>query len=76
MHTYRLRVAFRDQRGLVRPPARDESIRAASLREAIGSLLSDADSVLVEGTNLAWLTDQNDNMLWTLRMDEQNAETT
>ncbi|MET0257898.1 MAG: hypothetical protein ABW179_04890 [Methylobacterium sp.] len=76
MQSYRLRVAFRDRRGIVRPPARDETLQVASLREAIGALLSDADSLLVAGTNLAWLTDKNDNLLWTLRMDEERAETT
>ncbi|GEP00275.1 hypothetical protein [Methylobacterium haplocladii] len=76
MHTYRLRVAFRDKRGIVRPPARDETIEVANLREAIGALLSNADTLLIEGTNLAWLTDKEGNLLWTLRMDEQNAETT
>lgn len=76
MQTYRLRVAFRDQRGVVRMPARDETLKAANLREALGAILCDADSLLIAGTNLAWLTDREDNLLWTLRMDEQNAETT
>ncbi|TXN19284.1 MULTISPECIES: hypothetical protein [Methylobacterium] len=75
MHLYRLRVAFRDKRGIVRPPALDETLKAASLREAIGAILGDADRLLLAGTNLAWLTDTDGNMLWTLRMDEQNAET-
>ncbi|GEP08782.1 hypothetical protein [Methylobacterium gnaphalii] len=76
MQTYRLRVAFRDQRGFVRPPVRDEIIQAAHLREAISALLSDADSLLIEGTNLAWLTDKDEQMVWSLRMDEHNADTT
>ncbi|MCE4223734.1 hypothetical protein HCU64_08235 [Methylobacterium sp. C25] len=76
MQTYRLRVAFRDQRGVVRPPVRDETVQAANLREAISSLLSNADSLIVDGTNLAWLTDKDDHMVWSLRMDEHNADTT
>jgi hypothetical protein len=76
VQTFRLRVAFREKRGLVRPPARDETIQAVNLREALGAILCDADSLLIAGTNLAWLTDKNDTLLWTLRMDEQNAETT
>lgn len=76
MHSYRLRVAFRDQRGVVRTPARDEILKAANLREVLGAILCDADSLLIAGTNLAWLTDREENLLWTLRMDEQNAETT
>ncbi|MBB3902446.1 cell division GTPase FtsZ [Methylobacterium brachythecii] len=76
MQTFRLRVAFRDQRGVVRPPVRDEIVRAANLREAISALLSNADSLIVDGTNLAWLTDNDQNMVWSLRMDEHNAETT
>lgn len=76
LQTYRLRVAFREKRGVVRAPARDETIQAANLREAISAVLGEADSLLIAGTNLAWLTDREDNLMWTLRMDEHNAEST
>lgn len=73
--TYRLRVAWREKHGVVRAPVRDEPIAAASLREAIGAVLGNG-IVLTEGTNLAWLSDEAGNLVWTLRMDEHNAETT
>ena len=76
MPHYRLRVAWRENRGVVRAPARDEIVEAGSLREAIGAVLGDADSLLTEGTNFAWLTDGEGNLVWTLRMDDFNADST
>lgn len=76
MPTYRLRVAWREKHGVVRPAVRDEPVKAATLREAIGAILGDGSSVLAEGINFAWLTDEEDNLVWTLRMDDQNAEST
>ena len=73
--TYRLRVAWREKHGVVRPPLFDEPINAASLREAIGAVLG-SGTFLADGANLAWLSDEAGNLLWTLRMDEQSAETT
>ena len=73
---YRLRVAWRDKHGIVRRPARDETVSASTLREAVAAVLGDADGLLIEGTNFAWLSDEEENLLWTLHMDDFNAEST
>ena len=75
MPTYRLRVSWREKHGIVRRPMRDVPIEAASLREAIGAVLG-SGGILTDGTNFAWLTDEGGNLVWTLRMDDENAETT
>lgn len=72
--TYRFCVAWREKHGIVRPPARDEMIDASGLREAIAVALSHGDSLVSEGTNLAYLTDEEGLLVWSLRMDEFNAE--
>lgn len=76
MPTYRFRVAWREKHGIVRRPVHDEIVEASGLREAIAAALSHGDSLLTEGTNLAYLTDDDGFLVWTLRMDEFNAEST
>lgn len=72
---YRLRVSWREKHGIVRRPVRDVPVEAAGLREAVGAVLG-SGSILSDNTNFAWLTDESENLVWTLRMDDQNAETT
>lgn len=75
MPSYRFRVAWREKNGVVRKPVHDEAVTATSLREAIGEVLGN-DAFLAEGTNFAWLSDEAENLVWTLRMDDHNAEST
>ena len=73
MSTYHLRVAWREDSGIVRSPVCDEPIDAPSLRDAIAVALTRSQSLLRAGTNLAWLVDPDGHIAWSLRMDEDSA---
>ncbi|WP_336485542.1 hypothetical protein [Methylobacterium nigriterrae] len=73
MPIYHLRVAWREDSGVVRPPLCDDPIEAPSLRDAITVALARSQQLLTEGTNLAWLVGPDGHMAWSLRMDEDSA---
>ncbi|WP_018260506.1 hypothetical protein [Methylobacterium sp. WSM2598] len=70
MPTFRLRVAARGRHGTVGRALRDVSIEAASVREASACALGRADEFFCDEANLAWLTDDAGNLVWTLPIEE------
>jgi hypothetical protein len=73
MSTYHLRVAWREESGVVRLPVCNDPIEAPSLRDAIAVALTRSQHLLSAGTNLAWLVDPKGHIAWTLRMDEDST---
>ena len=73
MIRYKLHRGWREPNGLVTQHATSaRSIKAASASEAIGAALADGDFLVTEDTNLAWLTNEDGAMVWSLRMDDEH----
>lgn len=74
MKTFRLHRGWREPNGLVTDHATLERvIKATSASEAMGAALAEGDFVLENDTNLVWLTDDQGALVWSLRLDDENA---
>lgn len=49
-----------------------QSIIAPSAYDAVAVALADGDFLVTEDTNLAWLTDEQGAMVWSLRLDDED----
>ncbi|CAO4154425.1 hypothetical protein [Methylorubrum extorquens] len=74
MGTYRLHRGWREPNGLVKDHATSgQTITAPSAYDAMAVALSDGDFLVTDDTNLAWLTDEQGAMVWSLRLDNEYA---
>jgi hypothetical protein len=48
--------------------------RSGTTRDAMATALTKASFLFASGINLAWLTDELGQLVWSLRMDEINID--
>jgi hypothetical protein len=71
--TYRLHRGWREPNGLVTDHATSgRTITAPTAHAAVAVALADGDFLINEETNLAWLTDEQGAMVWSLRLDDED----
>ena len=74
MGTYRLHRGWREPNGLITNHAASaHTITAATAYDAVAAALADGKFLLDGNVNLAWLTDELGTMVWSLRLDDDEA---
>ncbi|MCE4226578.1 hypothetical protein HCU64_22810 [Methylobacterium sp. C25] len=71
MLTYRLRAALRDRNGELGTPAIDDVFEAADRKTAIEQARERTRVLDNEAVNAFWLTDAENNTIWSLRMADR-----
>lgn len=71
---YRLHRGWREPNGLVTDHATSgQAIEAATAYEAVAAALADGNFLVAEDSNLAWLTNEQGVMVWSLRLDDEDV---
>ncbi|TFZ57368.1 hypothetical protein E4V01_15645 [Methylorubrum sp. Q1] len=73
MRTYRLHRGWREPNGLITDHVTlGRTITAVTASAAMAVALAEGDFLVDDETNLAWLTDDQGAMVWSLRLDDED----
>ncbi|GEP07254.1 hypothetical protein [Methylobacterium oxalidis] len=73
MSTFQLHRGWREPDGLVTNQVTSEqAIGAATASDAVSAALGAGDFLVVDKANLAWLTNEQGSLIWSLRLDDDN----
>lgn len=73
MGAFRLHRGWREPNGLVIDHVTlGRTIIAPTAAAAMASALAEGDFLVTDGTNLAWLTDAQGALVWSLRLDDED----
>ncbi|MEG9502900.1 MAG: hypothetical protein MIN69_13780 [Methylorubrum extorquens] len=76
MSLFRLHRGWREPNGLVTDHVTSgQAITAASAYEAMAAALAEGDFLVTDDTNLVWLTNEQDVLVWSLRLDDEDIQT-
>ncbi|GJD66206.1 hypothetical protein [Methylobacterium frigidaeris] len=74
MRTFHLHRGWREPDGLITAHTTSgRTIRAASASDAVSAALSEGEFLLTDDANLAWLTNEDGALVWSLRLDDENT---
>lgn len=74
MGVYRLHRGWREPNGIITDHVTlERAIKATTSADAMASALAEGSFLIGDGANLAWLTDEQGVMVWSLRLDDDDA---
>ncbi|GJE43864.1 hypothetical protein [Methylobacterium soli] len=74
MSRFRLHRGWREPDGLVTDHVMSEQvIEATCASEAVSAVLGEGDFLVGDEANLAWLTDADGVLVWSLRLDDEDT---